>query len=250
MTEIIEKGGFKYLDSGSGNTVVLLHGLFGDLSNFERLIDIMSKKYRVVMPILPLYTCEIKNANLNGLVKFFSSFVEHLGLKNFTMLGNSLGGHVALLYELIQPQLTKGIVLTGSSGLFENSFGSNYPRKNKEFVRKKVQETFGNKELATDELVDMVYKVITTPASLIRTIKIAKSATRENLNDELSKIKKSTLLIWGKDDVITPPFVAEQFNEKIEGSELEFIENCGHAPMMEYPDKFCNLLKDFLAKIY
>ena len=248
--EIQKSGAFSYIDRGQGPVIVILHGLFGSLSNFERLIALSEKKYRFIMPILPLFDCEIKNAHLDFLLEYFRRFIDHLKLQDYSILGNSLGGHVALLNELNYPNETRSLILTGSSGLFENSIGNQFPKRDKETLKEKIEITFGNKSMVTSELVDELYSVISNYSKVLRIIKLAKSATRQNLTHDIEKIKTKTLLVWGEDDKITPPFVANQFYEKLENSELAWIANCGHAPMMEYPEDFSKSMIPFLDKVY
>jgi pimeloyl-ACP methyl ester carboxylesterase len=83
----------------------------------------------------------------------------------------------------------------------------------------------------------------------IKIIALAKSAIRNNLGDEVSQIKQPTLLIWGNNDTITPPFVGKEFQRLIPNSELHFIDKCGHAPMMETPEEFNAILLKFLRKL-
>jgi pimeloyl-ACP methyl ester carboxylesterase len=68
------------------------------------------------------------------------------------------------------------------------------------------------------------------------------------LGEELNQIKQPTLLVWGNNDIITPPFVGEEFKKLIPNSELHFIDKCGHAPMMEVPQEFNTILTNFLSK--
>jgi pimeloyl-ACP methyl ester carboxylesterase len=96
--------------------------------------------------------------------------------------------------------------------------------------------------------VDEVYEIVNNRIKAIKIIALAKSAIRNNLGQELTKVEKPTLLIWGNDDTITPPFVAREFNKLIPNSELHFIDKCGHAPMMEVPDEFNRILHLFLQK--
>lgn len=238
-----------YLDIGEGQPVILLHGLFGSLSNFDEVIQALSQKYRVLLPQLPIFQCDLKDANLDGLFSFLERFVDTLQLDNFSILGNSLGGHLGLKYVLAHPHKVNNLILTASSGLFENALGSSYPRKDRESLRAKIGETFGNPKFATDELVDNVIEIINNKMKLLKIIKMAKSATRQNLQNELSKIKNNTLLIWGSLDTITPDFVANQFHESISNSTLHFIEGVGHAPMMESPEIFSKLVLDFYHQI-
>jgi pimeloyl-ACP methyl ester carboxylesterase len=171
------------------------------------------------------------------------------GYENINLLGNSLGGHVALVHILKHPEKIKTLTLTGSSGLFENGMGDSYPKRGDyEYIRKKTELTFYDPAMATKELVDEVFEITNNRLKVIKIIALAKSAIRSNLGEELNQIKQPTLLIWGNNDTITPPFVGQEFNKLIPNSELHFIDKCGHAPMMEVPDEFNKILEAFLAK--
>jgi pimeloyl-ACP methyl ester carboxylesterase len=165
-------------------------------------------------------------------------------------MGNSLGGHVALVYALSKPEKIRSLILTGSSGLFENGMGDSYPKRgDKEYIRNKTSLTFYNPALATDELVNEVFEITSNRLKVIKIIALAKSAIRNNLGEELNQIKIQTCLIWGNNDTITPPFVGEEFHKLIPNSELHFIDKCGHAPMMEVPETFNEILEGFLQKM-
>lgn len=249
---IKEEGKFQYIESGEGEeALLLLHGLFGALSNFKTIIDKFAESHNVVVPILPIFSLPIRKLSLKGLVDYVNEFVKMKGYRRLHVLGNSLGGHIALLFALDNQDVVSSIVLTGSSGLFESAMGSTFPKRGDyDFVKRKTEGTFYNPEIASKELVDEVYEIVNDRNRAIRIVVTAKSAVRNNLQDKLHQIKAPTLLLWGKDDVITPPFVAEKFNELIENSELEFFDKCGHAPMMEHPNDFNQVLSDFLNKHY
>ncbi len=249
--EIIVEGKFKYIESeGGSENLLLLHGLFGALSNFEGIINGFGKKYNVVVPILPIFELPIRQVSLSGLVAYVEAFVDHKGYDKVHVLGNSLGGHVALLYALARPDKIKSIILTGSSGLFESAMGTSFPKRGDyEYIRKKTRETFYDPDVASKELVDEVYDIVNDRNKAIRVIATAKSAVRHNLGDKLHQIKVPTLLIWGAQDQITPAFVGEKFNELIEASKLVFIDECGHAPMMERPEDFNHHLLAFLEEV-
>ena len=240
---------FTYLEEGEGETLLLLHGLFGALSNFRDLIEHFRKEYKVIVPMLPLFTLDIFHTTVGGLEKYVHKFIEAKELDNIHLLGNSLGGHVALVHVLKHPEKIKTLILTGSSGLFENGMGDSYPRRgDKEYIRKKTEVTFYDPKMATDELVNEVFEITNNRIKVIKILALAKSAIRNNLGEELNKIQTPTLLIWGNNDIITPPFVAKEFNTLIPNSELHFIDKCGHAPMMEVPNEFNQILSDFLKK--
>jgi len=245
-----EEHGFSYIDEGEGEVLLLLHGLMGSLSNWDGVVNQFKSKYRVLIPILPIYDMPLITTGVKSLSKFVHKFIKFKKLSNITVLGNSLGGHVALVYVLAHPENIKAMVLTGSSGLYENAFGGSFPRRESiDFVREKVQYTFYDPAIATDELVNDVYKLVNDRHSVIRLLAMAKSAIRHNMKKDLHKMHMPVCLIWGKDDKITPPEVAIEFNELLPNAELHWLDKCGHAPMMERPEEFNTLLAAFLEKI-
>lgn len=247
--ELKEVNKFKFIEEGEGETLLLLHGLFGAMSNFADLIEHFRKSYKVVVPILPLFDLDIFHTSVGGLQKFVNKFIETRGYTNIHLLGNSLGGHVALVHVLKHPEQIKTLTLTGSSGLFENGMGDSYPKRGDyEYIKKKTQLTFYDPAMATKELVDEVFEITNSRVKVIKIIALAKSAIRNNLGEELNQIKQPTCLIWGNNDTITPPFVGQEFNKLIPNSELHFVNHCGHAPMMEVPTEFNTILSAFLDK--
>lgn len=247
--EIKQIDKFRYIEEGSGEPLVLLHGLFGALSNFKDLIEYFRKHNTVVVPMLPLFELDLLHTSVGGLEKFVHKFIEAKNYQNVHLLGNSLGGHVALVHVLKHPQRIKSLILTGSSGLFENGMGDTYPKRGDyDYIKRKTELTFYDPATATKELVDEVYDIVNQRSKVIKIIALAKSAIRNNLGDELKQIQVPTLLIWGNNDTITPPFVGKEFHRLIPNSELHFIDLCGHAPMMERPVEFNEILHAFLAK--
>jgi 2-hydroxy-6-oxonona-2,4-dienedioate hydrolase len=200
--------------------------------------------------MLPLYEMPVLLTGVKSLAKYVNEFVDTMGYDNVTLLGNSLGGHVSLVYYSNWPDKIHSIVLTGSSGLYENAFGNQYPRKgDKEYIREKTAKTFYDPALATDELIDEVADTIGDRNKLVRILKLAKSAIRHNMASELPKFKIPVCLIWGKQDIVTPPEVAEEFHKLLPDSDLFWIDKCGHAPMMEHPKEFNELLSPWLDRI-
>ena len=247
--KIKEEGEYKFIDEGQGEVLLLLHGLFGALSNWGGVVEAFSKNYRVVIPLMPIYEMPLHKASVPGLVHFVEGFVKFKGLHDLTLLGNSLGGHVALVYTLENPNQVKRLVLTGSSGLFEDSMGGSFPKRgNYEYLKERVEYTFYKPETATKELIDEVFSITNSNSKCMRIITIAKSAQRHNMAKDITRIQVPTLLIWGLNDTITPPHVAHEFDRLIKHAELHFIDECGHAPMMEQPDTFNKILNKFLQK--
>lgn len=248
--EIKQDGKFKFIEEGNGEPLMLLHGLFGALSNFEDLISHFRNTHRVIVPMLPLLDMDLLHTSVGGLQKFVQKFIEKRDYSGIHLMGNSLGGHVALVHILKHPERIRSLILAGSSGLFENGMGDTYPKRgDRNYIKKKTELTFYDPAMATEELVDEVFEITNNRLKVIKIIALAKSAIRNNLGEELNQIKQPTCLIWGNNDTITPPFVAHEFNKLIPHSELHFIDKCGHAPMMEVPGEFNKLLESFLLKV-
>ena len=249
--EIKEEGKFKYIESvGGEENLLLLHGLFGALSNFEGIIKYFKGRCNVVVPILPIFDLPIRKVSLTGLVDYVIDFVAFKNYDKVHVLGNSLGGHISLLFALAQPDKVNSIILTGSSGLFESAMGTTFPKRGDyDFIRKKTEDTFFDPSVASKELVDEVFDIVNDRNKAIRVIATAKSAIRHNLGDKLHQITAPTLLVWGSQDQITPAFVGEKFHELIENSRLIFFDKCGHAPMMEHPTLFNEHLEAFLQEV-
>lgn len=248
---ITTEGKYQFVETkGQGETLILLHGLFGTLDNFQYLLRDFGKTYNVIAPIMPVFELPLRHVSVAGLVDFMVGFVDFKKLSKFHILGNSLGGHIALLYALKEPSHVLSIILTGSSGLYEKAMGTTFPRReDKEYIRKKIQSTFYDPASASDAMIDEVFAAVNDRGKVIRAISMAKSALRHNLSDKLGQINTPTLLIWGKQDAITPPFVGEKFKELLPNATLFFIDKCGHAPMLERPEEFNKYLTDFLNKL-
>ena len=98
--EIKEKEGFSYMDEGEGDILLLLHGLFGTLSNWGGVIKKFSSTNRIIIPILPIYDMPLRQSGLEGLTAYVEGFVEMMNITNMSVMGNSLGGHIGLMYTL------------------------------------------------------------------------------------------------------------------------------------------------------
>ncbi|MFP4094867.1 MAG: alpha/beta fold hydrolase [Cyclobacteriaceae bacterium] len=247
--KIHNKNGYKYLDEGEGDVMLLLHGLFGALSNWDDVVSNFASTHRVMIPLLPVYEKSSRKEGVTGLSHFVEGFVEEMGLNNITIMGNSLGGHIALIYTLQNQDKVDRLVLTGSSGLFENSMGGSFPKRGSyEYIKERVEYTFYDPKTISKEYIDEVFETTTSISKCMAIVGIAKSAQRHNLAKDLPNIKVPTLLVWGLNDTITPPMVAHEFNRLIPNSKLRFIDKCCHAPMMEQPEKFNMILEDFLKE--
>ena len=247
--KIIEEKEFNYIESGEGQPIIILHGLMGGLSNFKGVLEYFPPKgYKVIIPELPVYSMAIVNTSVKALSEFLHRFIKYKGLKDVILLGNSLGGHVSLLFARDYPDLAKGLVLTGSSGLYENNMGDGYPKRgNYDYIKEKSQAVFYDPKVASKEIVDEVFEAVNDRNKLIRTLALAKSAIRHNMASELPSMLTPTAIIWGAQDSVTPPNVATEFDKLLPNSTLYWIDRCGHAPMMEHPIQFNKVLEQWLV---
>jgi len=246
--KLISEDKFKYIEIGEGTPIIILHGLMGGLSNFHGVTDHFPPKgYKVLIPELPIYEMPMLKTNVKQFAKYVQKFVVFKGLKDVILLGNSLGGHIGLLHTKMYPKMVKALVITGSSGLYESAMGAGYPKRGDyEFIKKKAEDVFYDPAVATKEIVDEVFATVNDRVKLVKTLAIAKSAIRHNMAQDLPEMKTPTCIIWGENDSVTPPDVADLFHELLPDSDLFWIKKCGHAPMMEHPQEFNEILDAWL----
>jgi len=239
---------YSYLDTGQGTPIIVLHGLMGGLSNFDQVTEYFSDNgYRVIIPELPIYTMPVLKTTVKNLALYVSKFMDFMQIEEAVILGNSLGGHIGLLLTKLFPHKVKALVITGSSGLYENSMGESYPKRGDyDYIKEKAENVFYDPKIATKEIVDEVYASVNDRNKLIRTLAIAKSAIRHNMAEDLPNMSNPTCIIWGKNDTVTPPDVADEFDRLLPDSTLYWIDKCGHAPMMEHPKTFNQHLHHWL----
>lgn len=249
--DLREEGKFRYLETQGGEeNLLLLHGLFGALSNFGGILDYFGQRYNVIVPLLPIFELPLRKVTLSGLRDHVADFVHFKGYDRVHVLGNSLGGHISILYTLAHQSRISSLTLTGSSGLFESAMGNTFPKRGDyEYIKKKAEATFYDPSVASEELVEEVYNIVNDRNRAIRIIATAKSAIRNNVADRLSEIQIPVLLVWGKQDEVTPAFVGEKFAELLPDSRLHLIDKCGHAAMMERPEEFNRILDEFLVEV-
>ncbi|WP_372792546.1 alpha/beta fold hydrolase [Lutibacter sp.] len=247
---LIKEGKFSYIEAGEGEPIIVLHGLMGALSNFDGVLNYFSTKgYKVIIPELPIYSLPLLKTNVKNISKFLKEFMAFKKIDNAILLGNSLGGHIALYFTKFNLKNVKGIVLTGSSGLYEKSMGDTYPKRgNYEYIKAKTEEVFYDPKIATKEIIDEVYASVNDRSRVIKTLAIAKSAIRHNMAKDLPAMHTPACIIWGKNDTVTPPEVAVDFEKLLPDAKLYWIDKCGHTPMMEHPEEFNQILENWLTE--
>lgn len=254
QASILSVNGCHYLEIGSGPVpVVLLHGLFGSPENWRSIMDDLAEHYRFLALQLPIdhngRRCHKQFRSLDQLTDHVEHFFDALGLRHAVLCGNSLGGQVALDFCLRRPECVDRLIITGSAGLFErNLSGGRALQLGHSLIREQACEIFYDPIHVTEELVDTLYHTLSDRSYRRFLVRVAKATRDRHMRDELAKVGVPTWIIWGRNDTITPPFVAEQFCAGIRNARLAFIDECGHAPPIEQPKEFARLLHSFLAE--
>jgi 2-hydroxy-6-oxonona-2,4-dienedioate hydrolase len=240
---------FKTVEMGTvGPELVLLHGLFGALSNWDTVQPLMAQYSKAIALSLPLLTAHRSEVKVKALSMYAEYFVRSRAITPVSLCGNSLGGHVALRLYLAAPEAVDCLILTATSGLYEHSVDSLPVRPGREFVEEHMRKVFVNEQFITEDAIQEIVKILEDRAHVLNLIHAARSAKKDNLKDLLGEIKAPTLLLWGEDDQVTTMEVAEMFHKLIPNSQLVSIKKCGHAPMIEHPEWFAEEVKKFLKK--
>ncbi|MGH2376389.1 MAG: alpha/beta fold hydrolase [Candidatus Methylomirabilales bacterium] len=240
---------YRWRERGQGESVLFLHGLMGQIDHWESSVQTLGEVSRAIALELPIFHPALPEASIAELRRYVRSFLKALEIPRAVVGGNSLGGHVALELTLAHPERVSGLILAGSSGLFERGYTRGVPhRPSSEYVREKMREIFYDPALVTPGWVEEVRRVVTAPSSAMRVLRFARDAKHHKLEEQLPHIRVPTLLVWGKEDRITPPEVAERFHALIPDSRLVFLANCGHVPMLERPDAFNGVVSAWLKE--
>src|SRR4030065_1687287 len=249
-SKLITDGKYSYVEAGEGQPIIVLHGLMGALSNFDGVLNYFSEKgYKVIIPELPIYKLPLLKTNVKNLSKFLKDFMAYKKIDKDILLGNSLGGHIGLYFTKLNPNNVVALVLAGSSGLYEKSMGDTFPKRgNYEYIKAKTEEVFYDPAIATKEVVDEIFASVNDRVRVIKTLAIAKSAIRHNMAKDLPTMNIPTCIIWGKNDLVTPPEVAIDFQKLLPDADLFWIDKCGHAPMVVHPDEVNKILESWLKK--
>ncbi len=246
----------RYYDVGSGNTtVVLLHGMFGSASNWLPIMERLEYRYRFISLQLPIDVDGMADRprfrSLDQLTEHVRYLFDELQLESAVLGGNSLGGQVALDFCLQHPSRVEGLMLAGSAGLFERHLaGGQRPKLCRDFIREQASQIFYNTEVVSDDLVNDIYAMLSNRNYRKLMLRIAKCTRDRYMLGDLHRIDVPTLVVWGKNDEITPPFVADQFKEHIRNSKRVLIDDCGHAPQLEQPEIFASVMHEFLSEVY
>ena len=248
-----ENGLHRFIDTDPDSTtspVVLLHGMVGDVENWSETTRFLSERgYRVIVPVLPVYTIQLADANLGGLIGYLRRFLDVLGVSRCVIGGNSMGGQLAVHFTARYPERVEQLILSGASGISEVDLGNSIMRRqDRAYLRDRIEKTFFDPAVCTEALLDEVIAIINNRENVLRLVRFTRSIQRDGLRELLPQIQTPTLLIWGREDNITPVRVAHKLRDGIEESQLHVIDHCGHAPMMEHPEIFNRIVHTFLLQ--
>ena len=249
-----EKRGFRFIEAGAPSAerpVICLHGILGTADEWRPVVRrLAAQGHHVYVPAIPFQEFPLRSMTVIGVMEYVRSFVEALRLDPAVLVGNSLGGQVALCYVLEYPDSVIGLGLAGAAGMYEVPLGTSLIRRgDREYLRKSAAVAFFDPAHADDALVERLYDTANDRRHAIRILALARDSARRVIQERLGEITAPTMLIWGREDRITPADVAESFADAIANAELHFISNCGHAPMIEWPDVFSDHLTRFLRQV-
>lgn len=241
----------RVIECGDGPGVVFLHGLVGLNDHWRKVIGRIKHGVRSTLFELPLLDLKGSDCSVQGVTELTISFLERHVATPTVLVGNSFGGHVALRIAHKRPDLVRGLVLAGSSGLFERTLVRGAPiRPPRDWVKEKIEELFFDKSALDASDIDRAHEVLNTRQGARAMVRLSRTARRNHLGDVLGDIRTPTLLIWGREDVVTPPSAAQGFHDLMPNTELVWVEECGHTPMLEAPQVFSDALLGFADRVY
>ena len=234
------------VERGEGPVVVFLHGLVGLNEHWERVVDAVCHRARCVTLEMPLLELRGVDCSLSAVSAMTMQFLDKYIGEPAVLVGNSFGGHVALRVTHERPELVSALVLAGSSGLIERTVVKGAPvRPSREWLVEKIGELFYDKSKMNPEDVERAHTLLNERGGARAMVKLSKTARRDNMTDDLGEINQPTLLIWGREDVVTPPSAGQGFMELMPDARLYWLDDCGHAPMIESPEPFGVAVNEF-----
>lgn len=236
-----------YVDTGSGFPIVLLHGMFGNLTMWRSTINALKSDYRVIVPRLPLYEVPIHRATLSNLSDILHDFLDWNQLTDVTLVGTDIGAQLALYYAFHHKERVRKVIISGSTGLKDNLPAIDREVTTYQSVQSHVEGAFYKKDMVGRTVVDQVYNLVSTASKGMQISAFAKSTREAGLTNILYRLQVPVLMVWGLQDKITPPDVALHFHDLLRFGTVRFINECGHLPMIEKPDEYNAHVRTFLG---
>jgi 2-hydroxy-6-oxonona-2,4-dienedioate hydrolase len=238
-----------FMETGEGQPILFCHGLFGSFRNFAHIGQALAGQYRVIVPCMPMYDAPLAKCTVDELGLYLETFIQDLGLKNCILVGNSMGGGTVLTYAIRNPQNVSHLILFASSGLSFIPMRGGFMRlKEFAYVKRLMSDILYDASHVPDAEIREVYDVMQNKQMLLRCLSFTRSTKRNFLHEPLKSLNIPSLVIWGQEDKVTPPFIAEEFKTHLKNSEVHYLPLCGHVPPYEKPEECLSLIHPFLSK--
>jgi len=234
-----------FIQQGQGPAILFLHGLFGHSHDWLPMMEALASDFQVWALEYPFFDNK-RLTSVRVLTDYTLAFMDAHGIKSATLCGNSLGGLVAMDLGLKWPERIDKLILTGSAGLWEAQANGQLPKATREFIRQQAEKIFYDPKHVDDALIEKLYQSLKDRVYVRTLLRLARDTQAYTLENQLGQLSPTTLLLWGKNDQITPPEVARTFHQKISRSRLVFIPECGHAPPLEQPQRFTREIRQFM----
>ncbi|MBL7840414.1 MAG: alpha/beta hydrolase [Cyclobacteriaceae bacterium] len=235
-----------YINTGEGQAVILLHGIFGNVHIWKPVVEALRNSYQVIVPRIPIRDLTLEDANVKHVAHILHEFIEHHALRNVILVGHAVGGQLALIYTHLYPANVKKLVLVSSAGLMERSALPGSEPTDIQILQDEFENAFYFRSDMREHVSEELLEVISDESKQAALGEIVRSSKQHQVSSFLNKIDHPVLLVWGLLDPVSPPESALHFNDLLSNSEIRFIENCGHVPMIEKPDQFVTHLLVFL----
>ena len=247
-----------YVEAGSGPTVILLHGLGASSQAWQPNIAPLAEKFHVFVPDQIGFGKSAKplvNYRIRTYVDFLDQFCKQLKIERATLVGSSMGGWIAAAFTAAFPNRVDKLVLVDAAGyappkdLDPRVLYALNPTT-REGMKALVTKVFYNKIFHTDAAIDAAMAARFAAGDGYTINAISESVIRGDdfLDETVKTIKRPTLIIWGRQDGLTPLTDGERFNKDIAGSKLVVFDECGHAPSLEKAAEFNAAVIKFLTE--
>lgn len=210
------------------------------------MVEALKDSYRVIVPRIPLSDLPLEDANVKHIAHMLHGFIEHHQLQNIILVGHAVGGQLALMYTHLYPANVRKLVLVGSAGLMERTPLPDTAPLDLQLLQDEWEHGYYLKGHLPEKIAQEFLEVASDESRQAALGEIARSSKRYQVSSFLNKIDHPVLLVWGLHDPVSPPESALHFNDLLSNSEIRFIEDCGHVPMLEKPQQFVAHLQAFL----
>ena len=233
---------------GSGPPIVFLHGLLGLNRHWTRTASRLADHSRCVMIEAPLLELRGRRCSIEGVQAIIRQEIVDAINEPAVLVGNSLGGHIALRLALSDPHMVRGLVLAGASGLFERTFERDVQhRPSQEWINRKIADLFADPSRMPEDAVTHAYTELRKRGSARALVRLSRSAKADHMGSRLPGVNVPTLLLWGRQDRVVPLWVGQKLARDLPRAELVVLEDCGHMPAEEAPEASFATVDRFLS---